>query len=223
MSHTVCQEIGSWVDQNVSQQLEQCMERPCNWWCLCCNKWLCAIAWVIVTITTWVVQTVCEVVADVVDIVVGAITGLVDVVVGIFTGDWTRVAGGLIEVFAPILVLILDLVSIATLGTLVGAFAKSADSWTLRDYVRTLLDTRFADDTRSRDDAKMAIGTEGEGFGLRLQATALRTFVRSDTRSSRDGPPDLIRFVDAGLDLKAIAGLPIVKAPPTLIRVESFE
>jgi hypothetical protein len=76
-----------------------------------------------------VVTTTCEVIADVVDIAVGGIIGLFDIIVGIFTGDWTRALGGLIEIFAPIGVLILDVVSIATLGTLVGAFTKSGNSW----------------------------------------------------------------------------------------------
>jgi hypothetical protein len=58
MSHKVCHDVGSWVNQNVQQQVEQCVEQDCNWWCLCCNKWFCFLVWVLVTIATWVVQTV---------------------------------------------------------------------------------------------------------------------------------------------------------------------
>lgn len=206
MSHKVCKDIGNWVDQNVNQQLERCVEQDCNWWCLCCNKWFCFLVWVLVTITTWVVQTVCEVVADVVDVVIGFVTGFIDIVVGIATGDWSRVAGGFIEIFAPIGILILDAISIATLGTLVGAFSGNADRWSLRDHVRTLLEARFAGNNDLLMSIKDALGVDAGGFGLRLQAAALRSFVRSDFSSQAGGTPDLITFVNAGLDLKALAG-----------------
>lgn len=206
MSHTVCQDIGNWFNQNVQQQLEQCVEQSCNWWCLCCNKWLCALVWILVTVTVWVITRTCEVVADVIDVVVGVVTGLIDIAVGIFTLDWSRVLGGLIEIFVPIITLGIYLSTIGTLGSLVGAFSRGADRWSLRDHARTLLMTRFGDNKALFDAATAAVGTEGQGFGLRLSTAALRCSIRSDLRSRGDGPPDLIRFVDEGLDLKTLAG-----------------
>ena len=73
--------------------------------------------------------------------------------VGIVTGDWTRALGGLIEIVAPIVKLAVDLVTIATGGTLAGAFLDSTNRWSLRDHARDLLNTRFAGDS----DTLMAI------------------------------------------------------------------
>ncbi len=206
MSHTVCHDIGNWVNQNVQQQVEQCIEQDCNWWCLCCNKWFCFLVWVVVTIVTWVVATVCEVVADIIDIVVGIVVGLWDIIAGIFTLDWSRILGGLIEIIGPILSLIGQLISIATLGSLVGAFYDTAKDWQLRDFVRDLLTKKYGDNQELLASIMDALGVDSGGFGFRLQGRALRTFIRSDFSSTSDGTPDLISWVKNGLDLKALAG-----------------
>lgn len=81
----VCSEIQEWIEEQIEQPVEQfigqwaqvCEEQDCNWWCLCCNKWLCWLAWVVVRVVTWVLVTVgkwvtrlvCEVVNVVLDIV----------------------------------------------------------------------------------------------------------------------------------------------------------
>jgi hypothetical protein len=207
MSHTVCHDVGNWVESNVQQQVEQCIEQDCNWWCLCCNKWLCALVWVVVTVVTWVVTTVCEVVADVIDLVVNVIKGLVDIVVGIFTLDWSRIVDGLGEIIGGAIAFVAELIPIVTLGTLVGAFQASWDAWQLRDFARGLLEQKYKDsDPEGFKKMEEALGLNSGGFGLRLEARALRTFIRSDFRSRRDGPPDLVGWVAAGLDLKALAG-----------------
>ncbi len=88
----VCKETQDWVEENVEQPVEQfvnqlqqtCVQQDCNWWCLCCNKWLCWLVWVVVRVVTWVVVTVgkwvtrvvCEVVNFVLD-VVGSIVKLI--------------------------------------------------------------------------------------------------------------------------------------------------
>jgi hypothetical protein len=88
----VCSEVQEWVEEQVEQPVESwvdqlqevCEEQDCNWWCACCNKWLCWLAWVTVKVITWVVVTVgkwvfrivCEVVNFVLD-VIGFIVGLV--------------------------------------------------------------------------------------------------------------------------------------------------
>lgn len=46
------------VEQWVSQLQQTCVEQSYNWWCLCCNKWLCWLAWVVVKVVTRVVTTV---------------------------------------------------------------------------------------------------------------------------------------------------------------------
>lgn len=88
----ICKEVQDWVEENIEQpvdtwenQLQQtCEEQDCNWWCLCCNKWLCWLVWVVVKVVVWVVVTVgkwvtrivCEVVNFVLD-VVGFIVNLI--------------------------------------------------------------------------------------------------------------------------------------------------
>src|SRR5258708_35268231 len=114
MSQTVCHDIGTWVNQNVNQQLQQCVEQDCNWWCLCCNKWGCFLIWVIVTILTWVVQTVCEIVADVIQVIVNFVVGFWDVIAGIFTWDGTRILAGLGELLGGPFVLSVEWFPIIT-------------------------------------------------------------------------------------------------------------
>jgi len=44
-----------------------CREQECNWWCLCCNKWLCWRVWIVVRIVVWVIVTVGKWVTRIVD------------------------------------------------------------------------------------------------------------------------------------------------------------
>ena len=81
----VCSEIHEWVEEQierpvesfVNQLAEVCEEQECNWWCLCCNKWFCWLAWIVVRVVTWVIVTVgkwvtrivCEFVNFVLDVI----------------------------------------------------------------------------------------------------------------------------------------------------------
>ena len=211
MAHKVCHEIGNWVEQNVQQQVEQCMEQDCNWWCLCCNKWFCFLVWVLVVITTWVVQTVCEIIAEVVDLVVNIVRGIIDIVVGLFTGDWTRLAAGFGEIIGGIVAFVANIIPIVTLGTLVGAFDDSRSAWRLRNYAKGLLEDKYKDSNpEDFDSLSEALGLNSGGFGLRLKFRALRSFIRSDFSSPQNkGVPDLIvwlRDLQLGLDLKSLSG-----------------
>ncbi len=207
MAHTVCHEVGSWVESNVQQQVEQCVEQDCNWWCACCNKWLCGLVWVIVNVVSWVVQTVCEVVADVWDLVVNIAKGTWDILAGIFTGDWSRALAGLLEIIGGIVVFALQALSILTLGTLVGTFESSVNAWKLRNYARGLLQGKYGKDPKTFQQIVDALGLDSGGFGLRLKVTAPRLRVRSDTSHQPDGTPDLFVWVrDNHLDLKLLAG-----------------
>jgi hypothetical protein len=206
MSHQECHDVGQWVSDNVTQQVEHCVEQDCNWWCACCNKWLCGLIWVVVVVTTWVVTTVCEVVADVVDLAVNIVKGLIDIVVGIATLDWSRIVAGFGEIIGGVLAFVFDIIPILIGTSLVGAFVDAAKGWQLRSFVRKLLTDTFGDDPAGLQQMLDAVGLNGGGFGLRLEATAARSFVRSDFRPRRDGNPALADWVAAGLDLKALAG-----------------
>jgi hypothetical protein len=210
MSHQVCHDVGSWVDDNVSQPVQKCVEQDCNWWCLCCNKWFCFIVWIVVTVVNWVVQTVCEIVADVVDVVVAVVVGLFNIIVGIFTWNWARVWDALVDIVASVVGLVWDVIRTATLGSLIGAFVDGANAWSLRGFVRGLIDGNRAYNDEQRAGIKEALGVDGGGFGFRLQFTAVRGFVRSD-QMSEGATPDLVTWnndpdADTRVDLKILAG-----------------
>lgn len=79
MSHQVCRDVTSWVDP-VKRQVEECIRQDCNWLCLCCNKWLCGLVWVVIVAGKWVTETICEAVATVADTVVQGATALAQAV-----------------------------------------------------------------------------------------------------------------------------------------------
>ena len=91
----VCKETQEWVEQNVEQPVEQwtnqlqqtCERQDCNWWCLCCNKWLCWLVWVVVKVVVWVVVTVgkwvARIVCEVVNLVLDVVGFLVELVLSI--------------------------------------------------------------------------------------------------------------------------------------------
>lgn len=80
----VCREVDRWITENVERPVEnwverterRCRERPCNWWCLCCNKWFCWLVTVLVRVVTWVVVTVTRLVTVVVCEIVGFLLDL---------------------------------------------------------------------------------------------------------------------------------------------------
>src|SRR5205814_10471936 len=105
----------------------------------------------------------------IIDIVVGIVVGLWDIIAGILTLDWSRILGGLIEIIGPILSLIGQLISIVTLGSLVGAFYDSARDWQLRDFVRDLLTKKYGDNKVLLASIMDSLGVDSGGFGFRLQ------------------------------------------------------
>lgn len=85
----------------VRREERRCREQDCNWWCLCCNKWFCWIAvvlvkvitWVVVMVIKWVVTIVCQVVAFVVDIVVKLVLRIIKFLVSFFVCLFTDPEG----------------------------------------------------------------------------------------------------------------------------------
>jgi hypothetical protein len=215
VAHRVCRDVTVWVDE-VREPVERCIEQPCNWWCLCCNKWLCGIVWLVTTVAGWVVRSVCELVADVVDVVVSVVLGIVDIVVGIFTLNWARVWDGLVRIVSAVVTLAVDLFRIVTLGDLVGYTRDSANKWRLRNHVRDLIDAARRFTPAERASIKEALGVDSGSFGLRMRFSALRGFVRSDSPSggglAAGAPtPDLVNFhndpnPDTRVDLKVLTG-----------------
>jgi hypothetical protein len=87
----VCREIDQWITEQVERPIEswverterQCREQPCNWWCLCCNKWFCFLVTLLVRIVTWVVVTVTRLVTTVVCEIVNLVLDVVALVVNL--------------------------------------------------------------------------------------------------------------------------------------------
>lgn len=91
----VCRETQEWVEEQIEQPVETfvnelqqtCREQECNWWCLCCNKWLCWMVWVVVRVVTWVVVTVgkwvARIVCEVVNVVLDVIGFIVELILSI--------------------------------------------------------------------------------------------------------------------------------------------
>ncbi|HYI39925.1 MAG TPA: hypothetical protein VE053_06370 [Allosphingosinicella sp.] len=81
----VCNDVREWVEREVLEPVQKwqdqlqkvCEEQACNWFCACCNKWLCWMAWVAVLVTEWVVRIVGEwlvkVICDLITVIVRTI------------------------------------------------------------------------------------------------------------------------------------------------------
>ncbi len=159
----------------------------------------------------WVVQTACEILGDVFDLIVATITGGWDIIKGLFTGNWSLVWDGLMEIVGAAGGLLGDGIRIVTLCGLVGGFRESINKWQLRDYVEGLIDDneRFGD--QDREQIKEALGINGGGFGLRLIVQSCRGYVRSDYIKPGDTLPALVQWnndpnPDTKVDLKILAG-----------------
>ena len=51
-------QIWNWV----SARWQECRRASCDWWCLCCNKWLCWIVLIIILVVVFIVWLIIEVV-----------------------------------------------------------------------------------------------------------------------------------------------------------------
>ncbi len=151
-----CENVNTWVEEQVwqpvsqwiSEQQEQCTEQDCNWWCACCNKWLCwivtvvveVVTWVLVTVGKWVVTLVCQIVTEVVGIVVElvlkVIYRVVTFVVCIFTDPlqalkilwdlWNDIIDAVDDIFGLIGMILDDLIGILTdIDGLLGSLGRS--------------------------------------------------------------------------------------------------
>jgi len=212
MPEKYCYQVGEWIEDNVSQQVQQCVEQDCNWWCLCCNKWLCFLVWVVVTVLEWVVTTVCEILGDLVDLGVAIVKGGWDIIAGIFTGNWARVWDGITEIGGAVGGLLGDGIrAIFFVCGLIGAFRGSVNKWRLRGYVNGLIDQSDRFSEQDRTQIKQALGINGSGFGLRLKVQYYRGYVRSDYIAPGDTIPALVRWnndtnPNTRVDLKILAG-----------------
>lgn len=104
---SLCKEVGEWIHDHIQQpieqlfeqleqtctdvttpiertrveQQEQCEKQECIWYCLCCNKWICTILTIVLTVIEWVVKTVCTIVVTIIKTIVMIIVEIVKWVV----------------------------------------------------------------------------------------------------------------------------------------------
>lgn len=215
---TVCYEIKEWIEEEVSKPVEEWEERqekkckeypwydPRGWVCWFVTVVVKVIRWVVVTVGKWVTRTVCKIVTVLVDLVKDILEGLWDVVVGIFTLDWHRILDGLIKIFAGAVLGAIRLGRILTLGDTVDFIIEEINEGRLKRYVRGLLEATYAGD--QLEQIKEAIRLDHGAFGLRLNATAYRTFLDSETPSPTDATaPNLVVLHEQGaIDLRVLCG-----------------
>ena len=103
MKMRVCREVSTWVRENVEQPVEdwvtrteeQCTEQPCNWWCVCCNKWFCFLVTLLVRIVTFIIVTITRLVTEVICEIVGFVLDVVGIIVGLILS--IPIIGGIIR------------------------------------------------------------------------------------------------------------------------------
>lgn len=214
----VCTQVDVWIEEQVSkpveewenQQQKKCKNYPWydprGWFCWLVWVLVKVVRWVVVTVGRWVTRTVCKIVAAVINLVVGVLEGLWDVIVGIVTLDWRRILDGLIKIGATILQEVINLVRILLLCDTVDFIRGEFDKAALRDHVRGLLDARYKG--QERDDIAEAIRLDVGAFGLRLDATAYRAFLDSETESPTEpGVPNLVVLHESGaINLRELCG-----------------
>ncbi len=69
-----CQIVMQWIWEQVwnpvyrwaTELITRCNRQPCNWWCLCCNKWFCWLFAIIVLIIVLVVSIILTIIAAIV-------------------------------------------------------------------------------------------------------------------------------------------------------------
>lgn len=87
----ICREIQTWITETITRPIEnwvereeeRCREQPCNWWCLCCNKWFCWLVVVLVKVVTWITETITRLITEVVCTIVGLVLDLAAFLIGL--------------------------------------------------------------------------------------------------------------------------------------------
>jgi hypothetical protein len=219
----VCEQINEWVEEQVSKPVEEwvekeekkCKKKKCKKWCLCCNKWFCwietfivkVVTWVVVTIGKWVIRTVCKVIAATVDFIKDAFVGIFNILIGIFTLNWGRIRDGFGRILGGLFSFALKLLRIGLLGDTIDFIRDEINKSKLRKYVAKLLEAKYSGDELKA--IKEALSVDHGAFGFRIKVTAYRSYVRSDYRSEKIKPPDLILWHEdpnAGINLKELSG-----------------
>jgi hypothetical protein len=128
-----CTEARRWLEERRTEiedwrrtQETRCREQPCQWLCLCCNKWFCWIVDVLVRILTVIIQVIEHVVEAVCTLIVTLIWLVTWILVQI--SKWVVVAVVcILQALCPILIL---LGALALLVTLLAVLALAVPALT---------------------------------------------------------------------------------------------
>ncbi|MEU3454143.1 hypothetical protein ABZ671_11130 [Micromonospora sp. NPDC006766] len=216
----VCTEITEWIEEQVSKPVEEWEERqekkcknypwydPRGWVCWFVTYVVKVIRWVVVTVGKWVTRTVCKLVGVVVEALADLVGGLWDVIVGIFTLDWRRIVDGLLRAVIGLGLGLIRVARIVFLGDTIKFIIEEINKARLREYVRGLLGAKYGADPDALAQITAALHLDHGAFGLRLAATAYRTFLDSEVRSTPDATaPDLVLLHEQGaINLRELCG-----------------
>ncbi|MFD5389253.1 hypothetical protein ACFWMG_30890 [Streptomyces sp. NPDC127074] len=214
----VCKEIKEWVEEQVSQPIEEWESRtekkckdypwydPRGWFCWFVTYLVKVVRWVVVTVAKLVVRIVCKVVEVVVDFIRDFFVGLWDVIVGIFTLNWRRFLDGLIRIAMAAVLTYLQAWRIIYFGEIVGFIIDEVNDRRIRGHVGRMLEAKYSGTTL--DEIKRAIHLDAGPFGLRLTGTVYRVFLDSQTASPTDPTaPNLVVLQESGaINLRQLCG-----------------
>ena len=65
-----CVDASHWLETIEQRVEQQCREQECNWWCLCCNKWFCWLATIILSVLKWIADIVCKLIVYLIVIII---------------------------------------------------------------------------------------------------------------------------------------------------------
>ena len=71
-----CREVHERVEKRIKKTRERCKKKKCKWWCGCCNKWFCWLETYFLTVVSFPIRVVCEVVDGVLSFV-GIFTSII--------------------------------------------------------------------------------------------------------------------------------------------------
>jgi hypothetical protein len=214
----VCTKIQEWVEEEVSKPIEEWEERqekrckdygwydPRGWFCWLVTVFVKVVRWVVVTVGKWVIRWVCKIVSIGIQVIKDILSGLWDVIAGIFTLDWRRILDGLIQIFVGLLVGLWGWIRIIFFIDTIDYIIDEINKKRLRDHVRGLLEEKYSGD--QLEEIKDAVRLDHGAFGLRLDGTAFRTILDSETPSPRDtSVPNLVMLHESGaINVRELCG-----------------
>lgn len=195
-----CTTVTDWIYEQVSKPVEEREERlekrckKASWWnplkylCWFARALVFVIRWVVVTVVTAVLTTVCHLIVDFLRMFWDALKFIGNLFAALFTWDKCRLQiaiGNLLDV------------AIGVVTTFGDAFIRPwfdrVQTYRLRQYVSDKIDERFADRPEVAEEVKNKFNVNRGVFGYKMTVDVYRMYVDSETRTPQSGSvPNLI-------------------------------